>query len=109
LGEGSEKVLYFLGNNKNALNELKSSLVDDKSGMRLAIYLGQQKERLTTPRKKMSRAPAPGTVLKGDGGGGLKASAAKKKYDAAHKSGKSQDAYTLKKQARAAGIDVSKW
>ena len=109
VGEGSEKVLYYLGNNKAALNEFKSLLIDDKSGMKAAIYLGQQKERLTNPKKRTTRAPTPGPQLKGDDVSNAQGTALKKSYDKAHKSGNIQAAYNAKKAALSAGVNVSSW
>jgi hypothetical protein len=109
VGEGSEKVLYFLGNNKAALNEFKSLWIDDKTGIKAAIYLGEQKQRLTNPNKRTTRAPSPSPNLKGDDVAGSNGTAMKKAYIKAHKSGKNQEAYNAKKAARAAGVDVSTW
>jgi hypothetical protein len=109
VGDGSEKVLYYLGNNKTALNEFKSLLIDDKTGLKAAIYLGQQKERLTNPKKQTTRAPAPSPQLGGDAPDSSKVKSLKKVYDKAHKARNSQAAYNAKKQAKAAGVDVSNW
>ncbi len=109
MGEGSEKVLYFLGRNKTAMSEVKSLLAEDPTGMRLFIYLGQQKERLTEPKKRTSSAPAPASNVNGDSNSKFKGSAEKKKYDKAHKSGNIQQAYNIKKEAKKAGVDVSAW
>lgn len=109
MGEGSEKVLYFLGRNKTAMSEMKNLLAEDSTGMRLSIYLGQQKERLTNPKKRSSKAPAPASNIKGDNNSKVKGSAEKKKYDKAHKNRNNQLAYNIKKEAKKAGIDVSGW
>lgn len=107
LGEGSEKVVYYLGRNPNALNQFQSLLVSDPSGLKAAIYLGQQKQRLTNPTKPKSRAPEPAPEVEGDispSNSGLK-----KKYDAAHKKGNMQEAYNIKKMAKKNGVDVARW
>jgi len=109
LGEGSEKVLYFLGRNKAALAKFQNLLMTDKSGMKAAVYLGQEKQRLTNPIKQRSSAPAPVTNIKGDEPLSGAAGRFKKKYDAAHKKGDNQAAYNAKKEARAAKIDTSTW
>ena len=110
LGEGSEKVLYFLGRNQTALDRFKSLLAEDKSGMRAMVYLGQQKERLTNVKQKRSSAPAPAPNVKG----GLKNDSAterklKKLYQQAHKKNNPQKAYDAKQQAKKAGINTSSW
>ena len=110
LGEGSEKVLYYLGRNKNALNEFKSLLTSDASGLRAAMFLGQQKERLLNSKRKTSRAPVPDSDVKGDDSPtSAKASTLLKKRKAAVKAGNIQLAYDIKKQAKAGGVDVSTW
>ena len=109
LGEGSEKVVYYLGRNKAALNKFQSLLASDKSGMKAAVYLGQEKQRLTNPLKPRSNAPAPATGIKGDHSTAGAEARFKKKYDSAHGKNNLQLAYNAKKEARAAGVDVSKW
>ena len=107
LGDGSEKVLYYLGRNKVALAKFQNLLATDKSGMKAAVYLGQEKQRLTKPIKPRSNAPNPVVDIKGDevltGAEGRY----KKKYDAAK--GNLQKAYNIRKEAKAANVDVSTW
>jgi len=109
LGDGSEKVLYFLGRNKAALAKFQNLLATDKSGMKAAVYLGQEKQRLTKPIKPRSNAPHPATEVNGDKPLTGAEGRYKKQYDAAHKGGSLQSAYDIKKKAKAAGVDVSTW
>ena len=109
LGEGSEKVIYYLGRNKAALNKFQSLLASDKSGMKAAVYLGQEKQRLTNPLKPRSKAPDPASGIKGDESVTGAEGKFKKKYTAAHAKHDTQGAYNAKKEAKAAGVDVSKW
>ena len=111
LGEGSEKVMYFLGRNKTAQEKLRSSLVTDPTGISAALYLGELKSTVAAPQKRVSRARKPATQIQGDEGGSAKGEAKKLKetYRSAHKRGQGQTAYNAKKQAKAAGIDVSDW
>ena len=109
LGEGSEKVMYYLGRNKAALSKFQDLLVADPSGMKAAVYLGQEKQRLTNPLKPRSKAPDPPSKIKGDQSVTGVESRFKKKYDAAHAKNNTQAAYNAKKEAKAAGVDVSKW
>lgn len=109
LGDGSEKVLYYLGRNKAALAKFQSLLASDRSGMKAAVYLGQEKQRLTNPIKPRSNAPDPTMSIKGDEKITGEAAKFKKKYDAAHAKSNLQAAYNAKKEARAAGVDVSGW
>lgn len=59
LGEGSEKVTYYLGRNPDKLNDLVSTLQADPSGMRAMVKLGQLQAKLTQQpaKKKISQAP----------------------------------------------------
>jgi hypothetical protein len=109
LGDGSEKVMYFLGRNKVALAKFQSLLISDKSGMKAAIYLGQEKQRLTNPIKPRSTAPTPATNIKGDAPITGAEAKFKKKYIAAHVKNNLQAAYNAKKEAKKAGVDVSSW
>lgn len=109
LGEGSEKVMYYLGVNETGLNKLTSLLSSDPSGMKATAFLGEQKQKLTNPNKPRSQAPAPASQINGDANGSPQGSALKRKYDAAHKKGDTQAAYNIKKEARANNVDVKKW
>ena len=112
IGEGSEKVLYYLGRNQTALDRFKSLLAEDKSGMKAMVFLGQQKERLTGTKKRRSNAPAPAPNANGESGGAsesAKTKKLKKQYTEAHKKGNAQAAFDAKRAAKAAGADVSSW
>jgi len=111
LGEGSEKVIPFMGRNKTALAKFQSLLVSDKTGIKAAIYLGEEKRRLLniTNLNPRSNAPNPATNLKGDEPTTGAAGRFKKKFNAADAKNDIQLAYNIKKEARAAGVDVSKW
>lgn len=108
MGDGSEKVMYHLGRNKTALSELQSILQTDKSGIQAAVYLGKKLEQLTNPTRRKTRAPSPAPQAKGDSGGQT-ADAIKRKYDAAHKKNDGATAFKLKREAKKAGVDTSKW
>ena len=109
VGKGSEKVNFFLGRNKAALAKFQNLLITDPSGIQAAVFLGQEKQRLTKPIKPRSNAPAPVTDVKGNEPVSGAAGRFKKKYDAAHGKNNNQAAYNAKKEAKAAGVDVSKW
>jgi hypothetical protein len=111
LGEGSEKVLFFLGRNPKALREFESLLETDSSGLKASVFLGVQKERLLNSKRKISAARAPATDVNGDDkpANSAKAKALLKKRQSALKKGNVQLAYNLKKQAKEQGVDVSNW
>jgi len=108
LGEGSEKVMYAVGRNQRLLDELKGTLVADPSGFRAVAYLAKKMGEFNKPiANPKSKAPKPGAQVKGDKSTTM--SNAKKKYMAAHKAGKGQEAWNIKQQAKKAGTDVSGW
>ncbi len=111
LGEGSEKVMFFVGRNKAAQEKLRSSLVTDPTGISAAMYLGELKRDMITPKKRVSLAPKPATQIHGDEGGASQGTAKKlrEKYQSAHKRGQGQAAYNAKKEAKQAGVNVSDW
>jgi hypothetical protein len=109
LGDGSEKVMYYLGRNRPALNQFMVLLSEDPAGIKAAAYLGEQKARLTVPQKRTSNARPPATKIKGDATTNNSAKRLLKKYQEAHKKGNVQAAYNIKKEARQAKIDVSTW
>lgn len=106
LGEGSEKVMYMLGRNNNKLNELTGIIQNDPSGLKMMAHLGKLHAEVQNPSKTRSNAPKPATSLQGD-------SATKNGYGSLYKQyQKSNDVQTrldLKRKARQAGEDVSKW
>jgi len=109
LGEGSEKVMYFLGRNPKALGQFKNLLENDPSGLKASVFLGKQQERLLNSRRKTSKARPPADDVKGDKVTPQKGKALLKKRKAALKADNVQLAYDLKKQAKAQGVDVSNW
>lgn len=111
LGEGSEKLTYFIGRNKAAQSELTSLLNADKSGVKAAIWLGRKLSEIGSPVKKTSQAPEPSPQLKGDVNVADDFSIRKMKeaYAKARKADNAQAAYDTKKKAKAAGVDTSTW
>lgn len=109
VGDGSEKILYFLGRNKNALNEFTNLLATDSSGLKASIFLGQQREKLLNTKQRTSNAPDPSADINSDTNTTSKGVSFLKKRQAAIKKGNLQAAYNAKKEAKAAGVDVSKW
>lgn len=109
LGEGSEKVFYYLGRNPTKLAELKNKLMQDRSGLKAAVFLGQLQASFKAPARKPSNAPPPARQITGDASPTPTATAMKKRYEKAEASGNVQAAYEARKAARAAGVDVSSW
>ena len=112
LGEGSEKLYFQLGNSQKALRNLQQKITSDPTYLSAMGYVGTLYAKLNTDssKKRISRAPKPGTKLKSDSTSNTKAAAAKKfakQYKAA--GGDIQSRLNIKMEAKAAGIDTSKW
>lgn len=109
LGEGSEKVMFSLGVNKQRLGQLENLLKEDPSGISAAMYLGQLKASANGNKNKQSSAPKPAPRANGENKGNASTSAAKRKYDAAHKKGDASEAFKIKREAKKSGVDTSNW
>lgn len=109
LGEGSEKVMYNLGVNSSRLAKFQSLLLEDKSGLRAAGYLGELKIQLNAPSKRTTNAPKPAKQVQGDEQSNDKHRALKKKYEAAHAKGDRQAAFNARSEAKKAGANMTNW
>ena len=106
LGDGSEKVVISLARNANHLSVFQSALRDDPTGITAASYLGELKGRFNGA-SRVSKTPRPGKKLNGDAP--IEGGADLRRYNAAHKAGNRQQAFDIKRAAKARGVDVSKW
>lgn len=112
LGEGSEKVFYYLGKNPQKRAELMLKLQEDQSGLSATVFLGEIKASVASGQRKniSSRAPAPSPQIKGGGSSGSASeSKLKELYKKAHKKGDRQEAFNMKRQAKKQGIDTKNW
>lgn len=109
LGEGSERVFTHLGINNAAMSELKQRLIEDNSGISAAVWLGQLNAKLKAPAVKLSKAPKPDSGIKGDAGGASASGGLLKQVKAAREKGDIGRVIKLKTEAKAKGIDTSKW
>lgn len=107
LGGGSEKVLYQLGVNPAKMQELTNLLTSDPSGLSAMGFLGSLQAKVTSPNKRRSQSPLPGSDIKGDAGGGALAGTAQKAYIKAK--GNTQARITIKRKAKLDKIDTSNW
>ena len=107
IGPGSETVVYSHGINKAKRDKLISLAKADTTGLKLAVYLGEQKQKLNNPTKPRSTAPDPAKKINGDEMTTGEASRQKKAYDKAGPG--NSKSYNIKKAARKAGVDVSDW
>lgn len=83
VGEGSERLTYFLGNNPAKLDEVESLLIEDPLGLRAIAHLGTLKGQLKkTPRnKQVSQAPPADSGLPGSSNKDASLSALRKELD----------------------------
>ena len=106
LGEGSEKVMYQLGVNPSKLNEFLGLLRRDPTGLAASAYLGRLQASITEPQKRKSSAPKPASAVNGDSGGDGLAGKLKQQYSKEQDVGKR---ISMKRKAKADGVDVSNW
>ena len=103
IGDGSDKLAYYLGKNADALAMAKKLYDEDPRGFKVNTWLTKTAGKLNRKNTKISNAPAPDEALKGDGSTAT-AGAWQKKYDDA----KDVPAMIkIKSQARAAGVQVT--
>lgn len=108
LGAGSEKVIYHLGVNPQALSTLKEHLQRDPSGLRAASYLGGLSAKFSVGTvNKLSNAPKPDKALNGTAT--VSSGSHSKAYQKAVKADDPGAMVRAKRAAKAAGIDTSKW
>lgn len=107
IGEGSEKVFYNLGVNNKRLSELERLLREDPTGLRASVYLGRLSAELSAPAKRTSNAPAPAAQAQGDANTTASGAALQRQYKDA--GGDVEKRISIKRKAKAAGVDTSSW
>lgn len=105
MGSDSEKVILYLGNNKERLDKFTASLRNDTSGIEAGILVGGMKEKVKKTTKRTSNAPAPADSISGGDSTSASSNALKRAYDKA----KGQEAFTIKQKARQAGTNTEEW
>lgn len=103
-GEESDKVWFYLGRNAGVLSELRATLKNDPTGLATTLMLGKLAGKVSSPVQVKSNAPQPQKMIKGDGS--VAASSLQKKYN---KSSDVTERLKLKREAKKAGEDVTKW
>lgn len=102
IGEGSEKLAYFLGSNSEALNKVKQLMSEDPRGFKANTWLTKSALKLTRKNSHISKAPAPDEPLAGDGSTAT-GSKLQAQYD---KETDIKKLMELKRKARVAGITL---
>ena len=106
LGEGSEKVTFYLGRNATEKETFSAKLREDPSGLSASMYLGRLLSKVSMPVQKTTKAPAPAARAEGGESSSTDASNLKRKYE---KATDVQDRIDIKRQAKRSGIDVKNW
>jgi hypothetical protein len=109
LGDGSEKVMYYLGVNSTARNRLHSLLLEDSTGMKAIAYLGGVKNKISNPKKIKTNAPEPSQPIQEDAVSDKSVKVDKRSYQKAEESGNMQKVFDIRRAARSKGIDISDW
>lgn len=108
MGEGSEKVAYYIGRNPKAQQEVRQALIEDPRGFKVMQLMGKYNAEVSSPTKRVTRAPKPSTEVRGDQAN-TRISQYQKKYDDAHSKGNLQKAFNLKREAMRNGEKVNLW
>lgn len=103
IGDGSDKLAYYLGKNPDALATVKKLFEEDRRGFKVNTWLTKTALKLNRNNSKVSKAPEPDEALSGDGST-VTSGAWQKKYDDAKDISKMLE---IKRQAKAAGVIVS--
>ena len=106
IGEGSEKVMYYLGRNPSVKAEFVDALNSDQTGVKAAVLLGELKTKLTQPIKQATKASKPAKRAEGDSSGSEAGTNLKRKYDRAKTP---QARFDIRREARKAGVNTRDW
>lgn len=109
VGDGGERVAYFIGDEKNpqgalAMKKIKQLLSDDPNGLKAAAYItGLARDLKPKQSKQISKAPEPDQPVKGDSVG---SASAKKLQDLWDKATKPDEMMKIRRRARELGVEL---
>jgi len=107
VGDGGERVAYYIGTNDNAMSQIKALLKDDPNGFKAIAHMTRLAEKLKPKHsKRLSKAPAPDESLRGDGS----PASSRKLQEAFDKASKTSDLKAMRdvqKQAEARGVKLT--
>ena len=107
VGDGGERVAYYIGTNENAMTQIKQLLTDDPNGFKAIAHMTRLAEKLKPKHsKRISKAPAPDESLRGDGS----PASSRKLQDAFDKASNTSDLKAMRdiqKQADARGVKLT--
>lgn len=104
VGDGGERVAYYIGTNEAALERVKASLAADPSGFKtIAMMTRMVSELKPKHSQKTSKAPTPDEPLRGDGSP-VSAKRLQEKYD---KATNPNELFKLRQEAKKLGVKLS--
>ena len=105
VGEGSERVAYYIGTNQAGRDQLKKLLEDDPKGLKAIAHMTRLAEKLKPKQaKQVSKAPEPDQSLKGDAVESASAKQLQKEFDSATKF---DDLMRIRKKAKELGVKLT--
>lgn len=104
VGDGSERVAYYIGTNANAMGKVKGLLQQDPRGFKAIAEMTRMVEKLKPKHsKRISKAPEPDQSLKGDGSP-TSAKKLQEMYDKASEKSDMAKMREIKRQAEKVGV-----
>lgn len=104
VGDGSERVAYYIGTNEGARAQLKELLRQDPNGLKAIAHMTRLVEKLKPKhQKQLSKAPEPDEPVKGDKTNTSTAQQLQREYDAAEGFDKLM---AIRKKAKALGVEL---
>lgn len=104
VGDGSERVAYYIGTNETAMSKIKEALAKDPNGLSTIALMTRMAEKLKPKHStKTSKAPSPDEPLRGDGSP-VTARRLQEKYD---KASTPQEMFKLRQEAKKAGVELT--
>lgn len=106
VGDGSERVAYYIGTNNGAMSQVKGMLRDDPQGFKAIAHMTRLAEKLKPKHsRKVSKAPEPDQPLRGDSS---KSSPSAKKVQAMWDKAKTpEEMMAARRKARELGVDLN--
>ena len=104
VGDGSERVAYYIGTNEGARLKLKELLQEDRNGLKAIAHMTRLAEKLKPKTsREISKAPEPDKSIKGDT---IATASAKKLQQLYDKESDISKLQKIRKRARELGIEL---
>ena len=106
VGDGSERVAYYVGTNNAAMSQIKGLLKDDPQGFKAIAHMTRLAEKLKPKHsRKVSKAPEPDQPLRGDSS--KSSPSAKKVQDMWDKAKTPDEMMAARRKARELGVQLN--